>query len=242
MGKRCVGWCSEHNHQKNTDPFSLNSHIQYGSRNSYDVGTSLSFVKKQINGSLGFFANGSDGFDLSTAQFGNNRNPFNSVTFNSKFGYDINDLTSIIVSGRYYLNRFRGPTLATVQNQVVEIEESGWQNDASLHVRLETSPFSNLKSTITAYSTRYEDQSDTFFEDTLEADIRLNNRQGLDKIEALQSHENADIYKLAFEIIEKYFSGDLDNEDNNIVPAQADGQFLFNVNTEGASNMKLELS
>ncbi len=170
--------------KKNTDPFSLNSHIQYGSRNSYDVGTSLSFVKKQINGSLGFFANGSDGFDLSTTQFGNNQNPFNSVTFNSKFGYDINDLTSIIVSGRYYLNRFRGPTLATVQNQVVEIEESGWQNDASLHVRLETSPFSNLKSTITAYSTRYEDQSDTFFEDTLEADIRLNNRQGLDKIEA----------------------------------------------------------
>ena len=63
--------------KKNTDPFSLNSHIQYGSRNSYDVGTSLSFVKKQINGDLNFFANGSDGFDLSTTQFGNNQNPFN---------------------------------------------------------------------------------------------------------------------------------------------------------------------
>ena len=79
--------------KKNTDPFSLNSHIHYGSRNSYDAGTSLSFVKKQINGSLGFFANGSDGFDLSNSQFGNNQNPFNSVTFNSKFGYDFNDLT-----------------------------------------------------------------------------------------------------------------------------------------------------
>jgi len=66
--------------------------------------------------------------------------------------------------------------------------------------------------------------------------------QGLDKIEALQSHENADIYKLAFEIIEKYFSGDMDNEDGSIVPAQADGQFLFNVKAEGASNMKVELS
>uniref|UniRef100_A0A803VMY2 Karyopherin subunit alpha 3 n=1 Tax=Ficedula albicollis TaxID=59894 RepID=A0A803VMY2_FICAL len=33
---------------------------------------------------------------------------------------------------------------------------------------------------------------------------------GLEKIEALQQHENEDIYKLAFEIIDQYFSGDDD--------------------------------
>ena len=31
---------------------------------------------------------------------------------------------------------------------------------------------------------------------------------GLEKIEVLQQHENEDIYKLAFEIIDQYFSGD----------------------------------
>nr|XP_028577625.1 importin subunit alpha-4 [Podarcis muralis] len=46
---------------------------------------------------------------------------------------------------------------------------------------------------------------------------------GLEKIEALQQHENEDIYKLAFEIIDQYFSGDEIDEDPSLIPEATQG-------------------
>lgn len=52
---------------------------------------------------------------------------------------------------------------------------------------------------------------------------------GLDKIEQLQNHENIDIYKLAYDIIEQYFS-ELE-EDVNLAPQSSEGGFQFDPNT-----------
>ena len=50
---------------------------------------------------------------------------------------------------------------------------------------------------------------------------------GLDKIEFLQSHDNEEIYRKAFEIIEYYFSGE--DEDDKIMPGidQSSDQYQF---------------
>lgn len=50
---------------------------------------------------------------------------------------------------------------------------------------------------------------------------------GLDKIEFLQNHENQEIYKLAFGIIDKYFSNEGDNGEEELNPTEIDGQFEF---------------
>lgn len=52
---------------------------------------------------------------------------------------------------------------------------------------------------------------------------------GLDRIENLQNHENVDIYKLAYDIIEQYFSED--DDDVHLAPAATDGGFQFDPST-----------
>lgn len=52
---------------------------------------------------------------------------------------------------------------------------------------------------------------------------------GVDHIHSLQSHDNADIYKKAYAIIDKYYNDDDEDEnDTDMVPeANANGQFAF---------------
>lgn len=53
---------------------------------------------------------------------------------------------------------------------------------------------------------------------------------GLDKIEPLQNHENEEIYKLAYEIVDQYF-GDETEEDTGLMPNQNDSGFKFDPNS-----------
>ncbi|XP_044726934.1 importin subunit alpha-3 isoform X2 [Chrysoperla carnea] len=53
---------------------------------------------------------------------------------------------------------------------------------------------------------------------------------GLDKIEQLQNHQNAEVYKLAYDIIELYFSEDVD-DDPSLAPQSGDGGYQFDPNT-----------
>lgn len=54
---------------------------------------------------------------------------------------------------------------------------------------------------------------------------------GLDKIEMLQNHENEEIYKLAYEIVDSYFGG-VDDEDEELVPESTTEGFQFGDNPQ----------
>ncbi|XP_046380855.1 LOW QUALITY PROTEIN: importin subunit alpha-4-like [Haliotis rubra] len=53
---------------------------------------------------------------------------------------------------------------------------------------------------------------------------------GLDKIESLQNHENEEIYKLAYEIIDHYFSGDIEEE--ALLPQASNEGYQFDPNAQ----------
>lgn len=56
--------------------------------------------------------------------------------------------------------------------------------------------------------------------------VPFDEAEGLDKLEALQEHENANIYDKAVGILETFFGED-DMEDENLLPNTADGAFTF---------------
>jgi len=68
-------------------------------------------------------------------------------------------------------------------------------------------------------------------EDSEKIQLLIEECGGLDFIEKLQEHENADIYKLSYEIIEKYF-GDEETEDTAVAPAEVDGEYQFQAKQE----------
>ncbi|KAF6021163.1 KPNA3 [Bugula neritina] len=77
--------------------------------------------------------------------------------------------------------------------------------------------------------------SDAPEETTLDIGALIEECGGLDKIEALQGHENQDIYRMAFSIIDTYFSPE-DEEDTAIAPEQGDAGFQFDPGQNSGQN------
>jgi importin subunit alpha-6/7 len=68
--------------------------------------------------------------------------------------------------------------------------------------------------------------------------ILFDEAEGIDKLEALQEHENEVIYKKAVHIIEAYFNdeGENDGDNENIQPMQNQNQFSFGLNVNTAAS------
>merc|ERR1719167_798910 len=66
--------------------------------------------------------------------------------------------------------------------------------------------------------------------------VQIEECYGLDKIEFLQSHENLDIYKKAFKVVETYFGSEEGDTDAQVNPAVASDQQFFQFNGPQGSN------
>merc|ERR1712224_985064 len=67
--------------------------------------------------------------------------------------------------------------------------------------------------------------------------IILDELGGLEKIEELQNHGDHAVYQKAVEIIERFFDGEEENEDENIVPTLRDDAFSFGMSALPSKNL-----
>lgn len=68
--------------------------------------------------------------------------------------------------------------------------------------------------------------------------IEVESCGGLDKIEALETHENHDIYKIAYELIDKHIDSSDGDGIPDLVPQQTDNAFAFPTTTTASSTLQ----
>jgi len=62
--------------------------------------------------------------------------------------------------------------------------------------------------------------------------VYIEEAEGLDKIEKLQQHENNEIYKKAYNIIDKYFGEEEEDEANIMPETNTQGGFSFGIGNQ----------
>ena len=63
---------------------------------------------------------------------------------------------------------------------------------------------------------------------------------GLEPIEKLQTHENDSIQKSAYDIIDQYFQAESDHEENMLMPSTSNSTFQFSAATSCPHHFNLE--
>ena len=132
---------------------------RYGSNNTLDLGTGLSYQRGKIGISLYANRYHTDGYDLSPETAGETVSPFTNYTFQSRVTYSHSDKTKMSVSGRYFDESQSSVTDVGTVSEPVLLDGRGKVKDWNINPVFSHYFSDRLKTTFRLYGSGYKTNS-----------------------------------------------------------------------------------
>lgn len=151
--------------EQGSDPFNLDVSSQYGSNDSYDFGSTVSFNNDAVNGRFFGNINGSGGYDLTSTTIAPTVPQYQSYTFSNNVTYKASESISLGINSRYYLEDQNFRNQLTVDNLLRDIDSDEFQENYSISPSAKIVMGSKQLLELTAYITRFRSENELTFSD-----------------------------------------------------------------------------
>ena len=172
--------------EKAEQPFKWNVTGRYGTHNSYDGSSNLSFKKGDFSGQIFGNINSSDGYDLDTKTVAPTIPKYDNYTFSGEIGYRFSEKLSASLNSRYYRENQNYNDRIEVSNQPEDLKGAEFQENFSVAPTLKLLLSDKQLFEATAFLSSFESESKLDFESTGESYFNDSFGQTLNKYE-LQS-------------------------------------------------------
>ncbi len=116
---------------KGSNPFQWDINSRYGSNNSFDGSSNITFKQNRLNGRFFVNINGSEGYDLDEETLAPTAPEFQNYTFSGGLNYRPSDRLIIKLNGRYFQEDISYLAEAIVNQNDITISGDQFQNDYS---------------------------------------------------------------------------------------------------------------
>lgn len=132
---------------------------RYGTNQTSDLSTNLSFRKSKIGFSVFGNRYASAGYDLNPDTYGKTVSPFDNFTIQPKLNVFFSDKSKLTISSRYFSENQSSAINLGTNTQLIIVSGSGWVKDFSLNPSFSHKFNDKLKFTARFYTTHYETNS-----------------------------------------------------------------------------------
>ncbi|SMO96534.1 TonB-dependent receptor [Gracilimonas mengyeensis] len=163
--------------KKGVQPFKWDMTGRFGSHDSYDGSTNLSFNQEKLSGQ--FFANtsGSGGYDMDTTSIAPTKPSFQSYTFSGRLNYDLSKKIALGVDSRFYREDVSYPQQLEIDESLYRINGDEYQQNYNITPELSVRLNDRQLFEATAFLSRFESETELNYQE----DGSLYNRSTFDQ-------------------------------------------------------------